>query len=60
MPASEPLVRIEPLKPATQPELYTEDDLAHPPVHREQHPAADPQGPAPGSVETLACSDRWV
>ena len=27
MPASDPLVRIEPLKPATQPELYTEDDL---------------------------------
>ena len=27
MPATEPLVRIEPLKPPTQPELYTEDDL---------------------------------
>jgi hypothetical protein len=26
-PASDPLVRIERLKPATQPELYTEDDL---------------------------------
>ena len=35
----------------TQPELYTEDDLAHPPVHGEQHPSSDPQGPAPGSVE---------
>jgi hypothetical protein len=27
MPASDPLVRIERLKPATQPQLYTEDDL---------------------------------
>jgi hypothetical protein len=27
MPATEPLVRIEPLKRPTQPELYTEDDL---------------------------------
>lgn len=27
LPASDPLVRIERLKPATQPELYTEDDL---------------------------------
>ena len=27
MPAPDPLVRIERLKPATQPELYTEDDL---------------------------------
>jgi hypothetical protein len=27
MPATEPLVRIERLKPASQPELYTEDDL---------------------------------
>jgi len=27
MPASDPLVRIERLKPASQPELYTEDDL---------------------------------
>jgi hypothetical protein len=27
MPASDPLIRIEPLKRPTQPQLYTEDDL---------------------------------
>jgi len=27
MPSGDPLVKIEPLKPLTQPKLYTEDDL---------------------------------
>ena len=59
MPAADPLLKVEPLKPLTQPVLYTEDDLAHPPVHRGGAAPADPQGTAPGGVSAPAgCCSR--
>ena len=65
MPSSDPSVKIEPLKPPTQPVRLHRRRSAHPAVHGRQHAPADPQGRAPARPSTsprlasaLSVSDR--
>ena len=51
MPAADCSVRVEPLKPLTQPVLYTEDDLHVRQFTGSQHEPPVAQGPGPGGVE---------